>query len=246
VIIRRENGRILLIRQRDHAQLSGALAAAMPLPPLDALDCRVELIEAIRRHDDGWQAWDAAPKIDKESGLPLGFDEMPPVDSRAIWTTSIEAAAAAGDLAGWVVAGHFIELAERRGFDHDMFDWTDRMAWQQRARMRHWLQGGLGRRPGHAKTALAFLQFFDAFSLVLCRSPEATPFPLDHPHAGRLETAFDGANRLLVAPWPFERPTLEVRLEAFELAQPVAAREIDLDDLARTTLVWALEAKATA
>lgn len=246
MIVRREANRTLLIRQRDHALLSGALAAAMPMAPLDGLGCREELIEAIRRHDDGWQGWDAAPKVDRHSGMPLGFDQMEPAESRKIWAASIDAATEAGNLAGWVVAGHFVELAERGGFDADTFDWTDRMSWQQRAWMRRWLSSAVERRPAHAKTALAFLQFFDAFSLVRCRSPDAKPVPLEHPQTGRLGIQFDQPHRVFVAPWPFERPTLEVRLEAFELPAPVSTAEIDLGQLAPVTLSWSLEAKSSA
>ncbi len=136
---------------------------------------RDELLWAIDHHDDGWHAWDQAPGVNA-AGQPRSFTEMEPDDSLAIWTRSIDAAAAAGALEGYLVAGHFCALGHRARAGKD----TD-PAWQHaaeflahyEARMSEWLarwqaaNSAANTRPV-AEQALRQLQFFDSFSLWFC------------------------------------------------------------------------------
>ncbi|MGD9633802.1 MAG: DUF3891 family protein [Pirellulales bacterium] len=95
----------LLISQVEHARVSGEITRAWQLPfPQEAID-------GITHHDDGWAEWEAAPRIDRERGRPTSFLELPIAEALGIWNRSIESAHQIGELAGAIVAGHFLGLA---------------------------------------------------------------------------------------------------------------------------------------
>jgi len=93
------DGRIHLVTQPDHAQISGALAAhwggangfAMP-GQFDGAHrpraWRNEVVLAIAEHDNGWWEWEAMPTISPHDGLPIGLGEAsrtPDPTERARW-----------------------------------------------------------------------------------------------------------------------------------------------------------------
>ena len=96
-----------LISQVEHARLAGRLAEPWVDGPFAPLWPRDELLWAIEHHDDGWRQWEACPGVDSRTGRPRNFTEMPAAEALAIWRHSVDAAAAAFPLAGYVVAGHF-------------------------------------------------------------------------------------------------------------------------------------------
>lgn len=120
----------LLIAQRDHARISGELAAAWGGPGFARLAAWPNLVAAVTVHDDGWAEWDASPAVDPRTGAPRAFTEMPLGDALTIWRRSIDRAEQIGPLAACVVARHFLALLEyalskpcaasaKRGESHD-------------------------------------------------------------------------------------------------------------------------------
>ena len=89
-MIRREtaNG-LTLISQVDHAYLAARLAACWGNAEVPPLPLTASLLQAVARHDDGWQQWEAAPQLDGETGQPLNFTEMPMDVATGIWSRSI-------------------------------------------------------------------------------------------------------------------------------------------------------------
>ena len=164
----------LLISQLEHARISGALAGAcisrfgQSSGAGDLREVREEIMGAIAHHDAGWMAWEAAPRLD-EQGRPPSFRELPLAESLPISTASIEAAAQGGDLAAWVVAGHFMALldhSDRLTEVGPAAAWRDATS-QRRAR---WLARWKSADPplhndNLAEEALRWLQLFDAVSL---------------------------------------------------------------------------------
>ena len=61
-----------LIRHPDHAGLAGAFADAWGNADFRRPEPRADVLEGIRRHDDGWAARDAAPTI-TSAGKPSAF-----------------------------------------------------------------------------------------------------------------------------------------------------------------------------
>ncbi len=68
---------LILIRQTEHAVLSGAMAVRWGNRLFAPPEPRESVVLGIDRHDNGWEEWDAAPGVDPVTGSPwmvqLGF-----------------------------------------------------------------------------------------------------------------------------------------------------------------------------
>lgn len=99
-----------LVTQADHAALAGELARYWAFPQLPgARD--PEFLEAVTRHDSGWQQVDAAPRFHPD-GAPVSFMEWPPAEAVDVWRRAVADARALGETAGYVVARHFCLLGQ--------------------------------------------------------------------------------------------------------------------------------------
>ena len=159
----------LLITQLEHARLCGVLAEHC-LPEFDK-PFRQELMQAIVHHDDGWADWELAPQIDPDHGRPYSFRELPLADSLAIWRKSINASAEYGNIAGWVVAQHFLALLGKGDSAHEetSIKWQDEITSLADSYFSTWQQADLTRNTKTlALEGLAWLQLLDMLSLWLC------------------------------------------------------------------------------
>ena len=252
----------LLISQVEHARLSGTLAESCldqfgesaPGGERQSLDAvRQELLQAIIHHDDGWQAWEANPPLDKDKGRPLSFDEVPPQNAFEIWTASALAASEFGDLAAWAVASHFsaiLATSEHHLADTKAKSWlsatTERRSewfarWHSRNERVHTSQ--------LAGEALKWLQLFDILSLWPCMLyPVASEIIKDIPASFRtaddwilvreLRPASEACRQIAFDPWPFQQRRVSMEAaarlvpvreyansaELFAAAQPFTAR----------------------
>lgn len=154
----------LLVSQVDHARVSGEIARHWHE------EFSPDAIDAITHHDDGWAAWEAAPKMNPEIGAPYSFLEMPLAESLVIWDNSIATARQFGPLAGYIVAGHFYNLLSESDHAHE----PPAIAWLMAKRKVRtaWLDEWVRADPAHtldyAKRAQQMLLIADLFSLWLC------------------------------------------------------------------------------
>ena len=164
-----------LITQPDHAELSGAIAAALGPPLVPRL--RPEVVEGIARHDDGWTAFDS--KISPTKGRPLSFIDFLPKDFLRAWTGSIESAERIAPIAGAIVSCHFSRLGrgrlESRIDDPENCSLLATFLHCQQQRQQRLLGG-------HSREEFEFLtdvlQFCDVLSLYLCcGAAEDVTFP---------------------------------------------------------------------
>lgn len=212
--------RWILISQIDHACLSGQLAEHWGAGGFAPLLPRDELLWAIYHHDDGWRQWELAPDVDPTSGVPRTFTEMELADSLAIWTASIEIARSQGNLAAYLVAGHFCALARRSAawrkhdrrwpeaeqflarFDRLAANWCQ--AWQA--------ENPSANTPERARQALALVQFFDAFSLWFCCAPASGPDRVETPAGPVLTLTPADPGGVKLAPWPLNVECLNLEV----------------------------------
>ena len=94
-----------LVRQPDHADLSGRLAAAWggdaEAPrPFDSV------LLAATRHDDGWGVYDRRPTFDPERERPTGFLDVPIPSHLAFYRACIEVVTGEDPYAGLLVSMH--------------------------------------------------------------------------------------------------------------------------------------------
>ena len=112
-----------VIRQPDHARLSGELARHFATPTMPPM--AEEIIRGISLHDEGWSEFDsglhklrATPAryadgiaLD-EGGKPLSFLDIKAGDFLHAWRGSIAAAEAVAPIAALMVSGHFYRLGK--------------------------------------------------------------------------------------------------------------------------------------
>lgn len=209
--------RWVLFSQPDHAVFGGDIAKAWSSPAFAPLVPEVEVLAAINRHDDGWRTWEEHPQVDRDTGRPIAFNEMPLEDSLRIWQTSIEAGRSQGPLVAYAIAGHFARLLNQ-------FD-----SWRGNSRLRpqaeHFLTGTNASMadwlakwraefpdssPGHARRVVEFVRLFDALSLWFLCSHRTGPGQFDTPNGPTVTFTPIAPWSVCVEPWPFTADRLIV------------------------------------
>jgi hypothetical protein len=217
----------MLISQIEHARISAQLAShaiesfgavqragSSPTPA----SLRQEVLAAILHHDDGWAAWERAPRLDPARHRPLSFTELECGEALDIWTASIEAAAAFGPLAAATVAGPFLRLlahGDTMRSDPAGIAWQTSMTEQRAAWLVDWQSTAPEiHTPAVAEEALQWLWTFDEVSLWFCTTCPATGEAAGRPasyRAGRgtpvemqLLAAPARAGRAAAVPWHFD------------------------------------------
>jgi hypothetical protein len=164
-----------LISQIEHARISAQLAelclGRFDDPTLS--NVRTEILAAIAGHDDGWAEWERTPRLHEEPRRPVSFMELEPPEALAIWSTSIERAAALGPLAGWMVAGHFCRLLDLHASSAKREAAARQWYVAMQRRRDQWLSDWQAIAPAQhsrelADEALRWLWTFDEISLWFC------------------------------------------------------------------------------
>jgi hypothetical protein len=234
MIVRREGDRLWLIRQTDHAALSGVMAAhwggetvPRPVEPM-------RTAQAIAGHDEGWLAWERTPRINRKTDRPFGFTEMPLDDALTIWYLSPKIAGERDPYAGLLVSLHGTRLLERR-----LADQRDPPPERERIRrylldqetLRERLQIRLKRDEPEAADGLIsgldyayrILRICDGLSLRFCLGPSESSRTLGPPPLYDLTDAVAARlhvrdpQTLSLDPWPFDAESIRLALPAVSL-----------------------------
>ena len=182
-----------LVRQPDHARLSGQIAEQLVIAGAPVVDD--EIVRGIALHDEGWSDFDSGRvrlqatsahysgknvALDAE-GKPLSFLQIKAGDFLRAWCGSIGSAEAVAPIAGLMVSGHFrrigqfgMSLGTYSGDDMRLV--RDFIA-QEEERERRMLPRQ-SRSEREVKYWTDVLQFCDLLSLYLCcGSEESVEFP---------------------------------------------------------------------
>jgi hypothetical protein len=212
----------MLISQVEHARLSYALAEHWGAHKVKPLWPRDEILAAILHHDDGWAEWEREPEVDRSTGHPLSFLEMPIDDAVAIWERSISVASQIGPLAAYIVSSHFAVLVSRAHEAHAsnphwlklVDDFLDRQTRRRSQWLTEWQSAGSNDEPARTKVladrALAQLQLLDALSLWLCMAERTEPDRFETPDGPELTWTPHSAREVTVSPWPWVVNSLTV------------------------------------
>ncbi len=112
MIVQERDEGLWLIRQTDHALLSGAFAAAWGSDDLPQPPRRQPTIIGAARHDDGWADWELAPKL-RDDGQPVDFIRMPVSDHIELYRRGIDLVQEESAFAGLVASLHGERLYTR-------------------------------------------------------------------------------------------------------------------------------------
>ncbi|MVM36351.1 DUF3891 family protein [Spirosoma sp. HMF4905] len=214
----------MIVKSRDfgweiiHQQAHGLLAFQLALHWLP--DNRpihwVETLVAITEHDDGQDTWQGRHHL-TQAGAPMDFQIQHYSVAQA--RRMVEIALEKSRWNALMVSMHASFLYEPMRHERkEMAEFLD----QQRNNQRDWRRAMKATKQ-QAQYAYAFLQWCDAFSLILCqdlvppmgRRLEISPGPEDRPYFVFRQS--DGS--LCVDPWPFETKTFAVGIECFQLKQ---------------------------
>jgi Protein of unknown function (DUF3891) len=90
MILQDHGDHLLVIRQTDHAVLSGFLAREWGNDLFRRPDLFESFCLAAREHDNGWWEWEMAPRIDPKTRVPYTFMSIPTEEHVALYQRGIE------------------------------------------------------------------------------------------------------------------------------------------------------------
>lgn len=223
-----------LIRQTDHALLSGVLADAWGSEALPAPPRPEETIAAAARHDDGWAEWELAPTI-RDDGRPVDFLSVPREEHVALYRSGIDLVCREDPFAGLVVSLHGERLYTRPftpGGDPllDRLEGADRELAEgfvagERARQERLLAEVTPQAEPDAEEAWRLVQVWDRLSLFVCMRQLSTGDDWTMPPVRgsdgsdiEIDTRAEDATTVSLDPYPFAIEPLEAELEVFDVA----------------------------
>ena len=107
MLVSRRRGRLVLVRQSDHAVLAGSLAQCWGNDQFGVPVPREALLYAATHHDDGWLEMDGRPTYNPEAQRPAHFTEVPLAESVGPYGRGVESVYARDPHAGALASMHF-------------------------------------------------------------------------------------------------------------------------------------------
>ena len=187
---------LVLIEQEAHAQLTGELAARLPL----RLPHHAAFVAAARIHDNGWREADRAATVD-EQGRPHTFSTVPDDAYEDLWRRGIDRAAAVDPLVGLLVGLHGARFFGSRGSDGMRRLVAEERRRQDRVLAELDLGGRWDDLPAEVADASDWIAMLDALSLLACGAP--LPDRLPTRVGGATYTLTRSEGTVTIDPWPY-------------------------------------------
>ena len=113
MILYEQDNEVVIIRQTDHALLSGFFTREWG----NELFARPEPFESFRlaaaEHDNGWREWEVLPKVDPATFLPYSFMSIPTEEHIALYQHGLERILKVDRYAALLVSMHCALLYDR-------------------------------------------------------------------------------------------------------------------------------------
>lgn len=106
MLIQREDGVLVVVRQTDHMAQVARIAEAWGNATFPAPEHREETIRAAALHDNGWRDWEEHPTLVPETGRPRNLTEVEPAVHAAFYRAGVERAVAIDPYTGLLVSMH--------------------------------------------------------------------------------------------------------------------------------------------
>jgi hypothetical protein len=250
MIIQQTNDPMVVIRQTDHAILSGFFARELgndlfPRPEPFSSFCL-----AAAEHDNGWQEWEMAPGVDPKSFAPYTFMSVPTDEHVALYQRGIDRVVKTDLYAGLLVASHCMALYDRAkatmpGYSakyvkaqeqHHANDFVQRLRLQQ-LRLKVDLRNDPATKAFTDERLITAniqrLAVLDRLSLYFCLGAdhdttiEGVPMD-DNGEEADWELRSAGGNEFTLDPYPFRREPLEFALLARRIPRRRYMDDVDL------------------
>jgi hypothetical protein len=218
IVIEREQG-ALCVGQAAHAWISGQLAREWGNDRFPAPEPLHDLSLGAEQHDVGMAEWDLAPVLNKETGLPCSFMQMPLATHLELWSAAPDKVISQSPYAALLVSMHGHALYARRDTtepDTDDSRAVRRFVAEQEAYQKDLLEH-LDEDPARARRNQKLVWALDFLSLAMFMRDW---IPDDVPHAeGETLHVEPAEHGLTVDPWPFRSDRVHVRCYGRELTQ---------------------------
>jgi hypothetical protein len=250
MIIQEQGDHLILIRQTDHAVLSGYFAREAGNEIFVRPEPRESFQLAATEHDNGWNEWELQPRIDSVTFLPYSFMSLPTQEHIDLYQRGIERVVKVDRYAGLLVSMHCAGLYDRTratmpGFSAKYVkaqeapvvnDFLQRLRLQQ-LRLKVDLRGDPATKDFADEKRLQAnaqrLEALDRLSLYFCLGPmEAAT--IDAVPADYRGTEVDwnlqpeGINGAKLQPYPFRRDPLEISILARRIPKRRYADDLEL------------------
>jgi hypothetical protein len=223
MLLREDGGAVVAIGQASHAWIAGQLARAWGNERFPAPAPREEVCLAAEQHDIGMAEWDLRPSLNRNTGRPHSFLELPVAVHVGLWSEAPGKLLSQSRYAALLVSMHGTALSARR--DLARLSNPERSIVEDYLASQGELQAVLAEQVGADTCEQARNQrlvwTWDSLSLALCLRWRA----LDLAQVPGREEAIDmrlqsaGANNeFTLDPWPFAPPHVEVHCEGRRLA----------------------------
>ena len=237
MIVAREPGGIVLVRQVDHQGQCAAMARAWGNRQFARPHPFAPVIEAAAWHDEGWRGWELAPAV--AGGQPVNFTDMDRPTHVGIYRECIGRACERDPREGLLVSMHGRGLYEYTPAPRR--DATARAFIAEQIALQHDLRaemGGGAALEAWASAGYRLLRAWDALSLYLTwrglregRPGVLSQVPREIGDEGvDLHLSPDGPLGCIVTPWPFSEDAVELPVPARRIEERVYATNRDLAD----------------
>jgi len=249
MIVQEHGDQLVLIRQTDHAVLSGFFAREWG----SELFKRPEPFESVRlaaeEHDNGWREWELQPQVDPKTRLPYSFMSLPTEAHIALYQRGIERVVKRDRYAGLLVSLHASQLYDRAratipGYSAKYVKSTETELVSsflqglklQQLRLKVDLRAEAATKEFAQEKLLEInarrLEALDRLSLYFCLSSpeEATmeAIPVDD-HGSEVDWVLrpQGRNAVSLAPYPFRKEPLMVSILVRRVPKRVYSDDLD-------------------
>jgi hypothetical protein len=253
VILQQQSDPMILIRQTDHAFLSGFFAREWGNEKFSRPEPFSSFCLAAAEHDNGWQEWELTPGVDPKTFAPYSFMTIPTDEHVFLYQRGIDRVLKVDLYTGLLVASHCMALYDRSratipGFSakyvksqeqHIANDFVQRLRLQQ-LRLKVDLRNDPATRPFTDEKLIELnsrrLEALDRLSLYFCLGAtenttiEAVPLD-DQQKEADWEVRALGSNQFTINPYPFRRDPLEFAILARRIPKRRYADALDLQSV---------------
>jgi hypothetical protein len=216
MIVRERERDFIMIRQNDHALLSGDLARHWKEAYLPAAERRNDVVLAVAEHDRGWIGLDDTPVWDDAENAPCGFIRYPLLPKLAFYRKGIDEAEEMSPYAAILCSMHYSSFFRNASQPAAL-----RFVEAEKKR-RDRLERYCGIRDAEERSRLQehlrILQFCDDLSLFVCLNEPGAGKDRLHPwyregfpdsrdlafmQGNRIIARWEGKSTVIVTPFPF-------------------------------------------